>query len=437
MQHLPHAAILNLLLMFGVSLIACALLAFLETTVTAIRLFNVKQLAERIGSYTNLLKNLEQNQHRVLTTVIISNHIASVTAAVIGNQLMEAIFKDLPGSVGLSLGIFLTTLFILVFGEIIPKNIAKVRGSAWLPSVLWLINIIYRLLNPFVSIIIRLADTIASRLSPESSQHGADLVVSETELRFLIDYVSEKGIIKPEKTSMLKSVFTLSTTSVKDIMVPATDMVTLQADASLEDALTTLSMHHFSRVPVFDGKTDNIIGMLHYKDLFLAIASDRQPSLRELLRPILFVPESMKVNQLLKEFKQQRLHIAVVLNEYGGIVGIVTLEDVLEEIVGEIHDEYEVTYEKIASLRPGVWLVDATVDLEELSELLHIAFEAEDCNTLGGFLAQQLQHVPRKGERLVYQHYLFQVQQANIKRPTHILIFDQSNVPATPGNKPQ
>ena len=141
------------------------------------------------------------------------------------------------------------------------------------------------------------------------------------------------------------------------------------------------------------------------------------------MRPIIFVPESMKVNQLLKELREQRMHMAMVLNEHGTITGMITLEDVLEEIVGDIKDEHEAIDEKIISLKNGSWLVDARIELEELGALLTLQFETEDALTLSGFLSEQLQHLPRKGERIFYKNFYFQVQQATLKQVKQVLIF--------------
>jgi CBS domain containing-hemolysin-like protein len=165
--------------------------------------------------------------------------------------------------------------------------------------------------------------------------------------------------------------------------------------------------------------------MVHQKDLFLIWSKHEDKTLKDIMRPILFIPESVKVNQLLREFRQQHMHIAIVINEFGGVTGLVTLEDVLEEIVGEINDEYEPTSEKVVPLKQGGWLVDAAITLEELQELLHMSFETESALTLGGFLTEQLQHLPKKGERVLYKKHYFQIQKASAKRVFQVLIFEE------------
>ena len=223
---------------------------------------------------------------------------------------------------------------------------------------------------------------------------------------------------------MLKSIFELGTTPVKEIMIPEAEVVSISVHTEVKDALQLFAKYPFSRLPVYEGEFENIIGMLHQKDLFLMLLRNESKTLRDLMRPIIFIPETIKVNQLLREFREQRMHIAMVINEFGSITGLVTLEDVLEEIVGDIRDEYEAVVPKIIPLKTGSWLVDASINLEELGTLLPITFEAEQALTLGGFLTEQLNHLPKKGEQVTYKGYTFKIQKASPKRVFQVLVFE-------------
>ncbi|MGC2310639.1 MAG: hemolysin family protein [Candidatus Babeliaceae bacterium] len=416
------------LFLFCISLAVSALFAFLETSITALRLFKLKELAQTSGRYQYLFQSLEKNPTRILNTILIASNLADVLAATTGTLLLDAIFIKLPPSLAFVLSVCITTALLLIFGEVIPKNIAKVQGEKLFQSTLWITNSVFYLLYPFVTVLIKISDFIVKKISGTPLPEG-EMVTSEKEIQFLIDYIDEKKLMDPEKTSMLKSIFELGTTPVKEIMVPTTSMISINADTPLKEVQALFGKYQFSRFPVYEGSFDNIIGMLHLKDLVMTINKHENKAVRDLVRPILFIPESIKVNQLLREFKDQHMHIAMVINEYGGIVGLVTLEDVLEEIVGEIRDEYEAVTEKIVPLKPTGWLVDASVELEQLSSLLNIFFEREAALTLGGFLTERLQHLPKKGERLNYKNYTFQIQQANAKRVFQVLIFEE---PAQP-----
>lgn len=412
--------------LFLISLLGCALFSFIETSITALRLFKLKEIATGTTGYKALLDTLENNPHQVLVTILIANSLVNVTAAALITNIMERVFASLQlsTSLGFSLGIGIGTFLILLVGEVVPKNIAKVHGEKLFKSVLWVTNITYFVLYPFVTLLIQISNFFVKLVG--GSTESAEGVTSEREIRFLIDYINKKGLIETEKTEMLQSIFNFGSKQVREIMVPAVDIIMINATASLHDALAMFSKYQFSRLPVYEENQENIIGMLYQKDILALLSQDQHKSLHDLVRPILFVPESMKINQLLRKFRQQRMHIAVVINEYGSVTGLVSLEDVLEEIVGEISDEYEEVTEKVIPLQEGGWLVDASVDLESLTELLDVTFTTEDAVTLGGFLTEQLQHLPNKGERILYKHYYFQVQKASHKRILQVLIFHDS-----------
>jgi putative hemolysin len=412
----------------GGALIACAIFSFMETSITALRLFNLKELAKKTGRYTKLFSTLELEPQRVLIAILITNCIANVMAADLITDLVEHSFAQfgVPAPWNFILGVAVATTGILIFGEIIPKSLAQGKSDRLFLSTLWLTNITFYIMSPLVILLSRVSKMFVNMIG-SGPIDSTQAVASEKEIQFLIQHIRTKGQMDSDKSEMLHSIFDLADTTIREIMVPEIDVTTLNVNTSLTDTLEVFSQHHFSRLPVYENKPDNIIGMIHQKDLFLLLAKKEEKPLKELVRPILFVPESMKVNQLLRQFKQQRHHIAMVLNEYGGIIGLVTLEDALEEIVGDINDEHESVAEHIVSLEQGGWLVYAGVDLEVLEQTLDITFKTDDAITLGGFLTEQLQHLPRKGEKLSYKNYTFQIQKATQKRIIQVLIFKEEN----------
>jgi len=408
-----------------VALLACALFSFLETSITALRLFNLKQLSEKNTQYKSLFIILEKEPQRVLIAILIASCLANVIVAdLITDIIQNGLSLLVPPAWSFIIGVSTATAAILFFGEIIPKSLAQAHSGSLFNSTLWLTSVTYSILSPMVSLLSTLSSFMVSKVNKDKNP---DSLVSEREIKFLIEYINQSGQMDTDKSQMLHSIFELADTTVKEIMVPQTDVVFLNVTSSIEEALEIFSKHHFSRLPVYEGKQDNIIGMLHQKDLFLLITKHEQKPLRDLMRPIFFVPESMRVNQLLRQFKQQRYHIAMVLNEYGGIIGLVTLEDAIEEIVGDINDEHESVAEHIVSLERGEWLAYAGVPLEQLSQHLGISFDVEDAVSLGGFLTEKLQHLPKKGERLSYEGFIFQIQKATPKRVIQVLIFKEKS----------
>ncbi len=429
MEELPLLSrLINPLIVFCIALIIRAVFAFIETSITALRLFKVKELAKKTGRYEVLFAALEQNPHRVLITTLIASSIADVTTAAVATSIMETIFEyyNLSSGLGFSAGIGVASIAIIIFGEIIPKSFAKSRGERILRSMLWLIYIVFYLLYPIVTILLRFSNSLVNRFG--GKQAGAEWITSEKEIQFLIRYINEKGLMDPEKTAMLQNIFGLGELPVKDIMVPATDIISIDISTSIQKTLETFAKYHFTRLPVYEATKDNIIGMVHQKDIFAMLHKGEEKPLTQLLRPISFVPESLKVNQLLTELRAKREHIAMVLNEHGILTGLVTLEDIIEEIIGEIRDEHEAVGEKIIKLPDGSWLVDASVPLVDIENLLNITLKTEESVTLGGFLTEQLQHLPKKGERILYKGFYFQVQKANPRRVRKVLIFAQKNL---------
>lgn len=415
-------------LLLLVALAVRATLSFLETSITALRLFRLKELAHTTTQYQQLLQTLEKTPQRVLITIIVANNFVDVTSAALATFIMGKVFAHLgfSGSIGFAVGIAFATTVIIIFGEILPKSLAKVRSESAFKSMLWLINGVYYALYPFVFILVRFSDYIMYKIGgKEALEGGTQWVSSEREIQFLINYIHEQGLLELEKREMLQNIFELGSTPAKEVMIAATDIISLDINTPIEKAFEFFSLYPYTRIPVYEGKHDNIVGMIHQKDLFILFSKGEKKELRDLIRTIMFVPESIKVNQLLGKFRDKQMHMAIVINEHGIITGLVTLEDIIEEIVGEISDEHEPTLGKIMPLQKDEWLVDATITLEDLEQFLGITFETEDSVSLAGFLAEYLQHIPKKDEQVFYKKYIFQVQKATALRVQFVHIIKQ------------
>ncbi len=415
-------SILAEIIIFLTALTFSALFAFLETAFTALRLFKLKELQMSVAKYKSLFASWEKNPQRILITILIANNFAHVLTSVLISEIMQHLF----GNIGLAFGVALATIMILIFGEIIPKSFAKTHHERLFASFLWLINILYHMFYPVVSFLLYIADAVCSRIGgPHILEKHDD--VSEKEIEFLIDYSDEKGLMETEKTEMLQNIFSLGQTHVKEIMSPKTEIIALSTRATFDQAIQEFNQSHHSRLPVYDGNEDNIVGIVHQKDIFEILLKNQKIDLAKLVRPVLFVPESQKINQLLSEFLKKRMHMAIVIDEYGSVAGLVTLEDIVEEIIGDITDEHEVVDASIVPLEKGGWLIDGGIDLEDLEDEFKITFNAEDSVTLAGWLSEKLQHLPRKGERVFYEGYCFQVQQASPTRVLQVLVFESKD----------
>lgn len=420
-------SILIQFILFFIMLFSAALFAFLETAFTALRLFKLKELEISVSKYRGLFSSWEKNPQRILITILIANNFSHVLASVLISNIMEHFL----GAWGLVVGVAIATAMILIFGDIIPKSFAKAHHELLFGSFLWLINILYHALYPFVTVLLRIADHFFTSLGGTHVLEKQD-VVSEKEIEFLIDYSDEKGLMEAEKTEMLQNIFSLGQTLVREIMIPKTDMVLIDVNAPFDKVIELFFKSRYSRVPVYEVSTDNIIGIIYQKDLFDLVYRSQPKPLKELVRPVLFVPETQKVNQLLSDFLKKHVHMAIVIDEYGSVAGLATLEDIIEEIVGEIVDEHEKINTDIVQLERGGWIIDAGTSLEKIEDLLGVKIVAENSVTLGGFLAERLQHLPRKGERVFYEGFCFQIQQASARRVFQVLVFKSEDNPTEP-----
>lgn len=422
MEHYTYALSTNVML-FVLSLITCALFSFLETSVTALRLFKLKELELATPKYKALFEAFNKHPQQILISILIATDLASVTCAVVSQNLTESLFEQIqmPESLTFVFGILITTIIVSIFGEIIPKSIAKSMGAKTFTSTLWIVNIFYTLLGPIARQIHKISSFIARNNNDED-------IVSEKEIQFLINYIEEKGLMENEKTAMLQNIFRMGQTSVKEILIPKSDMISINVNDDISIFLDKFSEYQFSRFPVYQDDPEHIVGIAYLKDILFTLQKDPSLKLQEIIRPIIFVPDNMRVNELLKEFKLQQIHMAMVLDEYGNTIGLVTLEDTLEEIVGDIHDEHDANRdtEKIKIVKKDTeWAVDATIDLDRLHPLLKITFETQSAVTLGGFLSERMQHLPKTGESLIYKNFCFTIEKADAKRVILVTITTQ------------
>jgi CBS domain containing-hemolysin-like protein len=431
---LPGSSLTLLLLCFFSALSIRAIFSFLETSITALRLFKLKELAQQLRGYDALFHALEKNPHSVLMTILIANNVTDVIAAAFGTQITKVIFDriGLSSGLGFSLGIGIASMAIIIFGEVIPKNLARRKGEEIFHYLLGLINFMFRIMHPITSILVRFTNKIAELLSGGRMVSDGDCVSSEKEIRFMIDYINQKGLMDPDKTAMLKNIFDLENTLVKEVMIPVIDVISISANTSMQAVLELFAKYHYTRLPMYEGDTNNIIGMVHLKDIFELLIKNEQKNLKEIIRPIMFIPDSVRVSKLLQEFRAQHMHIAIVLNEQGKVAGLVTLEDALEEIVGEISDEHEAAAQQVVPLKQGGWLTNGSIPLEKVAAYFGVPFESEASVTLSGFLTEKLQHTPRKGEKFLYQGLQFRIQKVSHKRVRQVLI---TKVPEGKGQK--
>ena len=379
-----------LILIFIICVIFSAFFSSSEVAIISITRAKVRTLVNEGIKGAKVLAALKESPHRVLTTILVGNNIVNTLAAAIATAVTVSIFGDI--GVGIATG--MVVIILLVFGEIGPKIYATRHTEHLALSVAT--PILY--LSKFLSPIIWGIEKITGNFGAPSAI--GEPTVTEEEIKEWIEVGKEEGTIEQEEREMLYSVLEFGDTNAREIMTPRVDVALIEDTRTLDEAMQVFNETGFSRLPVYHDSVDNIIGILNIKDVFsTAFSLKKNIPIRELMYDPYFVPETKKIDDLLKELQLRKVQIAIVLDEYGSFIGILTVEDILEELVGDILDEFDREEPEIQKIGEGIFLVDAKLWVEDLNEELDIDLPVhESYETIGGLLIERLGHIPHPGE---------------------------------------
>ncbi len=406
MSVLWRAALGVLLLLFFSSLYSMA-----ETAMMALSRGRAHRLAEEGAKHGRLLEQMSQEPNRILGTVLVGNNLANVAASAVATGL----FLKLYGGAGITVSTVVMTVVVLLVAEITPKTYAAHHPDRVAIRLSRFLLISMTVFTPVVRVLTAIGVGFL-RLFGVRAEGGR--LLTEEEIRTLVDVGEQEGVLEAEERQMIQGIFELGDTPVRDVMVPRIDMDAVPVGASLREAWEAVIQAGHSRLPVFRDTRDDVIGVLYARDI-LAYVRDRslETPIESLIRPVHFVPESKKVDEVLRDFRRERTHVAIVLDEYGGTAGLVTIEDLLEEIVGEISDEYDLDEPEIREIAAGdVYDVDGRVPLDDLREELNLSFEAEDVDTIGGYILHLLGRAPVQGETVRSGDWEFTASQVTGRR---------------------
>ena len=384
------------LIIFTVLIFISAFFAAVETSLLSLPRPALERYVQGKGLLSLAFKEWQDHPNRILTAILFGNNavntIATTLAAYTGVRLAE--IHQWNQAETATIVSILVTIVIIVFGEVIPKITGRSHAVVSAPLLVVPIYLFDRLLTPLSWVL----GQVVGRIFPSFGQSAVALVTEE-DIKHMIEVGQKEGTIHEDEKNMIQSIFKFTDTRVSEVMIPRTEMYSIDLDTSVEALTDSFIQHGYSRVPVFKGNRDNIVGIIHTRDLLTLSRNRELILLHDLLRKPYFVPETMRVDRLLHEFQRGRMHMAIVVDEYGGTAGLVTLEDLLEEIVGDIRDEHEGEEESsIVKQEDGSYLVDASLPLDEVNEALGIHLTAKGLvNTLGGYLVERAGRVPKKG----------------------------------------
>jgi putative hemolysin len=427
-----------------VALIFIVILTFLEAIFVAaeialvsIRRSRVEQMVEENMAGARRVQRLVREPGRFLAVAQIGltfiGFFASAFAAVSLADRLRTLLEQVPalndsaGAIALLVVTALVSLFTIVFGELVPKTIALAHPEAFAIGLSGPIELLGRVLSPLVRFLTWITGVVAGAFGSNVPQETR---ISAEELRLIVERGGEQGILEAEEEQMIHAVIELGDRRVHEVMVPRTAIVALPLASSMDEAIETIVAEGHSRIPAYEDSVDEVIGILYAKDLlpYLRDAAGPRPELRSLLRTPLFVPESMSIDDLLHEFQRRKVHIAVVLDEYGGTAGIVTIEDLLEEIVGEIQDEYDVEEPMVQRLSEDEARVDGRAAVDELGELFDTELDLEDedeYDTVGGLIYHRIGGIPAPGDRVEVDGLVLTVETIDGRRVDKVLVVRQ------------
>jgi len=404
-------------IVIGLLLVLAALFAIAETAIARMSRVKSLHLEQEGRKGAKRLVAIVEDPAPFLNVLLLLNVLAHVTATVLAADMA---LDNMPGT-GVVIAVVAMTVAIFVFAELVPRtfSVQHLDGAALVMARP--VYLVGRLLYPIGRLLVLVSNAVMAPLPGRGLPKGP--FATEEEIRNLLDVAEEEEEIEEEERELITSIFEFGDTVVREVMVPRPDMVAIRSDSTLNEALNKIIEGGYSRIPLYEGDTDNIIGVLYAKDLLKKVhEGDEEVKLTSLGRAPMFVPEQKKVAELLREMQHERNHMAIVVDEYGGTAGLVTIEDLIEEIVGEIVDEYDVEEPLVEPIDDDTIRVDAKMPIDEINELLTVDLPHDEWDTVGGLVFGLTGRVPVQGETVTYDSLRFKTERVTGRRIQKVLI---------------
>lgn len=409
----------NSMINLVILLVCLALSAFFsaaETALMSISKIRVRHMIDDEVPGAVAVQRLIENPAKLLSTILIGNNAVNIGASAIGTSLAV----DQFGNNGVAIATVVMTIVVLLFAEITPKSLAAKRSEKTALALSKPLSVIVSLLKPIV-IVFTYATNILMKLFGIKIDKDKPYITEE-ELKTIVTVSHEEGVLEVEEKQMIYNVFEFGDMTIHDVMVQRTDIVAFNVSTSYDDIMNTIREEQFSRYPVYQDNIDNIIGIINIKDIAFVSVNNSDFKMENYMRKPYFTFEFKRITELFKIMKKNRLHFAVVLDEYGGTAGIVTIEDLLEEIVGEIKDEYDEHEIEIEVVKDGEYLVYGSTKLTLVGDMLNINLDSEDFDSIGGFIIGQLGRLPKTGEVMEYKDIKFKTEAVERNRIMRVRI---------------
>ena len=409
----------SMLIFLVALLVLSAIFSSAETAFLSTNKIRLRNLQEDGDKKADLVLDLLENQNRLISTLLVGNNIVNISSSALATKMATDYFGD--AGVGIATGIM--TLLVLVFGEVVPKNLAAAHAEGWAMFVAPFIKLVSVILTPLVFLLTKLSDTVV-RFSKKNEEE--DPTITEDEFKILVNVGQEEGVFDESETEMINSIMEFDETYVKAIMVPRIDIVAVDVDDSINDALRLIIDGGHSRIPAYEESIDNIVGILYAKDIFEHLnANFDELKVKELIRDAYYIPETKKVSDLLNELRLKKVHMAIILDEYGGTNGLVTIEDLIEEIIGDIQDEYDAEEDLIVMHSDNQLVADARAPIGDVEEAFDMELDEEiledsEADTIGGLAFEHLGGIPEVNDEVTVGRFLIRIVNVSGRRITKV-----------------
>ncbi|WP_227940418.1 hemolysin family protein [Alkalihalobacillus deserti] len=406
MDDVPSSLIVLFIVLLGLS----AFFSSAETAFSSVNKIRLRNYEEEGRRGAKKAVDIAENFDKTLSTLLVGNNLVNIAAATLSSQIAIHLFGP---SLGVFISTFVVTILVLIFGEIIPKSLAKEYAETYALKTSGILFLLIQVLYPVTWVFLQIKKLVYLFLRNKENTPS----VTEEEIKMLIQISEDEGVIGKNEKEMVHRSLEFDDIIVQEILKPRPDMIAVEVNQPVSEIKDVFLKEHFSRIPVYESNVDNIIGILSERDFLTAYIKDGEKlDVKSLIRHPLFVVESMKISSLLPELQKQKVHMAIVVDEFGGTSGLITLEDLLEEIVGEIWDEHDVSVNQVRKVGPSSYVVNADYSIDDFAQFVDIDAPTTSNHTLGGWLIEEFQRIPKVGEEFLYQDLILKIEKAEEKR---------------------
>ena len=388
-----NAAIILLLVMFS------AFFSSTETAYSAASKIRLKSYADNGNKKAKKAYHISENYDKALSTILVGNNIVNIAASSLATLFFVSFFGEATGTI---LSTVVLTIIVLIFGEVLPKNIAMENSEKMAMNSSSFLYVLMVILTPVTFLLLKL-NGVVKKIAGRGKEKAP--TVTEDELKYIVESIEDEGVLEEQESELVQSALDFDEKTAYDILTPRVDMTAIDVEDDPEKIKDIILAERYSRMPVYKGNIDNIIGVLHTRDYLEALLKTNEPDLYKMIQPAYFIYRSKKLSAILADFKHNRLHLAVVTDDYGGTLGIVTMEDLLEQLVGDIWDEDEEIESKYKKLDEDKYELSGDMNISDMLELFELnpKYIETDSKSVGGWAIEQIGDIPEKGEHFVYR----------------------------------